>query len=252
MPENKNENREFDFNDLPSLNKTENNVNPILNHSNEQNNQSTPEQKPLIEIPKEYYEKIEAEKQAKEKLEHEKEEQKRIASSSNGDGTNILFISLLNAVVFYVLINLMITKNEMFLIAIPIYIAIASILFGITRKKESNYPAGTIMGGMITAIVTFILSLNLKENSDLLTHYAMCSAITGFVGYLIANTITKIIYDFKNIKAVETLGIIIFFAALIGVPYYLYQKYPNEFSKIVFQKQTEVKATTQSEFIEKL
>ena len=251
MPENKNENREFDFNDLPSLNKTENNVNPILNHSNEQNNQSTPEQKPLIEIPKEYYEKIEAEKQAKEKLEHEKEEQKRIASSSNGDGTNILFISLLNAVVFYVLINLMITKNEMFLIAIPIYIAIASILFGITRKKESNYPAGTIMGGMITAIVTFILSLSLKENSDLLTHYAMCSAITGFAGYLIANTITKIIYDFKNIKAVETLGIIIFFASLIGVPYYLYQKYPNEFSKIVFQKQTEVKATTQSEFIEK-
>ena len=252
MPDNNNEKNGFDFNELPSFNNDfKNNSSSEIKEETHGDETTLPNQKPLIEIPKEYYEKIEAEKLAKEKMEHELEEQKKLAAASNGDGGNIFFVSILNAIVFYVLINLMLTKNEIFLVAIPAYIAIASIIFGITRKKESNYPAGTIMGGMLTAIVTFILSITLKEDADLWTHYAMCSAITGFVGYLIANTITKVVYDFKNIKAVETIGIVLFFAALIGVPYYLYQKYPTEFSRIVFQKRIEVKATTQSEFIEK-
>jgi len=50
--------------------------------------------------------------------------------------------------------------------------------------------------------------------------------------------------DYKNIKALQGLGYILFFAVLIGAPLYLSNKYHEEFYKFLFKEQVEVTQTT--------
>ena len=84
---------------------------------------------------------------------------------------------------------------------------------------------------------------------DMWTYYTVAGAIVAFVGLIVSNIITKLIADRKNVKALETVGYIIFFAALIVVPAFLYKNYRDDFYKFVFQKQTVVQAETEEEFV---
>lgn len=215
---------------------------PELKHNEE-------EKKQIIEIPQEYYDKLEKERQEKEekqKVEQELEA-KKIAERKSNNKSMLLII--FNAIIILVLLYCMLNINNLFLIAIPIYIILMSIIKGISEKNESDFPLAILVGGMLSGVVSFIISIIKSDMVDTYTHYAIASVLTAFIGFIISGIVTRVVYDFKNIKALQTIMIIAFFVALFGGPYYLYTKYPEEFNKTVFLKRTEVVAETESEFI---
>ena len=53
----------------------------------------------------------------------------------------------------------------------------------------------------------------------------------------------------KNIKALQTIGYLLFFAALLGGPYFAYQKWPTEFNQMIFYQKNEVIAETYEEYV---
>lgn len=205
--------------------------------------------KPIIEIPQEYYDKLAKEEQEKiesEKLAEEKIiEKNRIKSENN----KIFGLILLNAILIFALLYLTLNISEFFILAIPSYMILLSIFHAIKYKTKSDVPISIMVGGIVVGVITFILSMVKTDQIDLWTYYAVASAITGFIGLITTNIITKIIGDNKNIKALQTIGYLIYFASLIGLPIYFYKNYPEEFYKIIFQKQTEVVAETEKEFV---
>lgn len=207
------------------------------------------EKKPIIEIPQEYYDKLEQEK--KEKAEkaileaelHEKKVQERKSNNKS------IFLIIINVLMIFALLYCMININNMFIIAIPLYIIVLAFVKGLKEKNESDFSLSILVGGMLSAIISFIISIVKTDMAELFTHYAIASVLISFMGFIISGIVTRVAYDYKNIKALSTLLIIAFFAALFGAPYYLYTKYPEEFLYIVFLKRTEVVAETEEEFI---
>ena len=210
---------------------------------------SNDEKKPIIEIPQAYYDRLAAEQ--KEKYFTEQEEKIKIQEKTKNKKiiNKLILLILVNAILIFGFLYSMINFNSIIIIAIPIYLVIFAIYGALKNKNNSDQPLASLIGGMLVAVITFVISVIKEDEVDLWTYYAIASAIVGFLGFLISNIITKIFTDRKNIKALSTIGIVLFFAALIGVPFYLYKKFPEEFYKIVFLKQTEVHAETEEEFI---
>lgn len=225
-----------------------NNSNPGFDNSlNNLGEQPTMQpQQPIIEIPQTYYE----------KLEKEKAEEEASAQAANPQPVNpenkisksFLPISLLTAVITFGLLYLTININEIILLGIPAYIVLLSIIFAIKEKKESCFPSAVVTGGMISAVISFVLSMVL-EDMDLWTYYTVSSAVTAFLGLIVSKMLTKIFTDIKNIKAIQTIVYILFFALLIGGPIFAYKKYPTEFYRIVFYQKKEVVATNYEDFV---
>ena len=65
------------------------------------------------------------------------------------------------------------------------------------------------------------------------------------------NIITNILTNIKNIKALQTIAYLLFFALLIGGPYLAYKKWPTEFNQYIFYQQNEVVAQTYEEYVTK-
>ena len=232
MPNNE-ENKQFSNNDL------ENNDLP-KEVSNENN-------KPLIEIPQEYYDKIAMEKEEKMALERKQQEEQQQRNENRHNLNKALGSILINAIILFGLLYAMINIKEIIILIIPLYIIISSIVLAITKKSNSNQPLAILIGGMIIAVISFVVSMTNEKQVDLWTYYAIASAIIAFLGFISSSLITKAIVN--KIKALQTLGMILFFGAILGIPYYIYTKYPEEFYRYVFLKQTEVKAETEEEFI---
>ncbi|MGN1372005.1 MAG: hypothetical protein ACI4XM_07020 [Candidatus Coprovivens sp.] len=236
MPNNENKN---DFNnELPTLN---NNI----------ENSQQPEQKPLIEIPQAYYDQLAKEEQEERKAQAEAIEKHEEKIRRKNATSKAIFWTIIGAIITYFSLYNTINKNELFIFIIPIYIVLGSIIFAIKEKKESIFPSTTMVGGMIVAVLTFVMSMFQEENMDLWTYYSIAGAITAFLGLIISNMVTKIVGDHKNIKALETIGYFLFFVAIIAVPSYLYINYKDTFYKYVFQRQTVVQAETEEEFVMK-
>ena len=238
MPEN---NNDF-FNDLPKIN---NDNNPELPKTN---NIEQKEQ-PIIEIPQSYYDKIakeEEEKRAMEQAAFEKANEKQVNAKAANRFLGFVFLNIL---LIFGLLYLTINKSIYMFFIIPAYIVLLAIFNAIKLKKESDFPTSVMLGGIIVAVITFILSMVRENEIDMWTYYSIASATIGILGYIVANILTKFITDFKNIKALQTIGYLLFFAVIIGGPIVVYKMYPEEIHKIIFQEQTEVVAETESEFL---
>lgn len=219
------------------------------NNNFELPNLNNQEEKPIIEIPKEYYEKLAEEKMEKEKAEAEAlkaHEETKAASSFFG---RLILLILVNAAVIFFLIRCYLTINEKLIIAIPVYIIVMAIIEALVHKKESMQSLAIMIGGMGVAVITFLLSAADSKHVDLWSYYAIASAITAFLGFILTSMITKVIADFKNVKALQSLGMVIFLIALVGVPSYLYQRNPEKAYRLIFQKKAEVKAETEDEYV---
>lgn len=251
--------------DLPRISNPEpEEIQPInnqgLNNFNQQimqpeaqavNNNINQSQKPLVEIPDAYYEQLT--KQTMEAAAKEQaalEQQLEVKETKKALGKTFL-LSILTAIVTFVSLYLAINQNELFIFAIPIYVVVGAIITAIKNKQENSFPVILMIGGMIEAVLTFILSTLQEQQIDLWTTYAIAGAIVAFIGMITANVINKLIVERKNIKAIQTLGYILYFAVLVAVPYYLYNNYREEFYKFVFQKQVEVKAESEEDFVMK-
>ena len=233
------------------------NNNPFNNEFNNNNQQTNnmpnmsnqPEQKPIIEIPQEYYDKLAQEELAKKEQQAKLERDKAAAAESASELNKILVLVILNAIIIFVSLYLTVNKTKYALFAIPIFIVILSIFHSLKYKEKSSYSSSVMVGGILVAVITFVISMLNEEEMDLWTYYAIVSAGIGFLGVITSSIINKIIVDFKNIKALQAIGYIIYFIALIIVPKYLNDHYHEEFYKLIFKEQTEVVAETETEFV---
>ncbi len=238
-----NENNPFN-NEVPKMNDNNANNNPISPQNNNQ-----PENKPIIEIPQAYYDKLAQEELEKrenaEKEAREKEERAASASEVNQMMTYVI----LNAIIIFASMYMTVNKTIYALAAIPIFIVIFSISNASKYKDKSSYPASIMVGGILVAAVTFVISMIKEDQMDLWTYYAIISAVIGFLGLIASTIITKVISDYKSIKAIQGIGYILYFVALVAVPMYLEKNYHEEFYKLLFNTQAEVKAETETEFV---
>lgn len=230
------------------LNKENNNTFGLPEQNNIQQSQ-TVESKPLIEIPQKYYDQLEAEKQAKIAKEQEQKAQAAEIAQATKVTHNIFTLALISGIVIFGCLYLIVNKTQYALYALTAYIIIGAISFGIKKKKDSDFGVGLLIGGILSAIISFVISMINNNDPDLWTYYALASGVVGIIGMTISNLITLICYNHKNIKAVQTIGILLVFATIIGVPTYFFKKYPQEFSQYVFYTKTEVVAETEEEFI---
>ncbi len=234
---------------LPKLNEGENTETHNEQEPKFFSNEETSPKKEIIEIPQEYYDQLE-----KEKAQKEQEEMQKIVNQQNKEElktetSKIFTLIAFNAVVIFALLFLMVRNLEFLIFVIPAYIIMFAIINATKEGKESNYPLSVLIGGMSVSVITFLISTIKPENVDYWTYFALAAGIVAFLGMIIANIITKIITRRDEIKALETVGYILFFGILIGVPAFLYNKYPVEFHRIVFQNISEIKAETEDEFI---
>ena len=139
--------------------------------------------------------------------------------------------------------------NKLLIAALPIFVVLMSLIFAIKDKKKSDHPQGILVGGIVSGAIMFILSMVKPEQSDLFMYYTIVAVATGIVGTIISTSITTIVSEFKNIKALQTIGYLVLFASLIVAPYIVYQKFPEEVHKYVFFEQIDVVAETEEEYI---
>ena len=217
---------------------------PMPNMSN--NNEGN---KPIIEIPQKYYDILEEERKQKEQQEQEKQVAHQAAAEIKGDLGKLGTLVLLNAIVIFACLIGMVKIFEFLIFVIPAFIVVMSFVHATKEKDQSNYPLSILIGGMLVAVVTFVISMVNEENMDMWTHFAVVSAVSAFLGLIIANIITKLITRRNEVKALETLGYLLFFVALVAVPVFLNNKYPEAFHRILFQSITEVKAESEEEFV---
>ena len=219
--------------------------------NNEEEN-TTPEEKPLIEIPQEYYDKLEKEKKEKEaqaEIQAKKEEENQISTAT----TNKIFIgAFVNAIIFIVLLYLMINKNKLFIVGLPIYIIVYSYIKVGMEEKESTAPMSTLMGGFIAAGLCFICSLVLRDDlKEFFSYGVLASIAVAFIGVIISSMLTNMIANKEETKAVGTLGYLIFFVLLFAGPYFAYKKFPEPILKYVFNEKNAIVAESEEEYMVK-
>ena len=205
--------------------------------------------KPIIEIPQKYYDILEEEKKEKERQEAEKQVEAQQVAEIKGDLGKIGTLVLLNAVVIFACLLGMVKIIEFFIFVIPLFIIVMASVHATKERDKSNYPVSILIGGMLVAVVTFVISMVDEKNMDMWTHFAIVSAASAFIGLIMSNIITKLVAKREEVKALETIAYLLFFVGLVGIPVFLNMKYPEAFHRIMFQSITEVKAETEEEFV---
>lgn len=158
---------------------------------------------------------------------------------------------IINAIVIFALFYFTVNKNTLISAGVPIYIILGSIIFAILDKKKSEFPTSVVIGGMVSAVVCFVVSMLYEDQMDLWTYYTAACALTGIIGLMISNIVTNLLTNIKNIKALQTIGYLIVFALIFGGPYLAYQKWPTEFNQYIFYQQNEIVAETYEEYVTK-
>ncbi len=224
------------------------NMNNEMSVNNVPPQESVNSPQPIIEIPQTYYEKL-AKEQAEEEAAKLAAEPVPQPKTEGGLTSKVIPLILFNALIIFAIFYATVNINVLISAASLGYVVLGSIIFAIKDKKNSEFPVSVIIGGMAAAVVCFVISMLNEYLMDLWTYYTSTCAITGFVGLIIGNIVTKIFTDTKNIKALETLGYLILFAAILGGPYLAYKKWPTEFYQIIFFQQNEVVAETYEEYV---
>ena len=179
------------------------------------------------------------------------EEKKPIDPLAENEGTAgpLILAAIINALAIFGIIYGYLNINNLIIFALPAFIVVLTIMFAIKQKQKSAYPQGVLVGGILAAIVAFLLSIVKIEQSDLYMYYTIVAVATGVLGIILSSIITNILTDIKNVKAMKAIGYLIVIGAYVGVPFYLYKTYPEELFKYVFFEQIEVVAETEDEYI---
>ncbi len=248
MPNNNDNNNIFDLpkenNNLPETNNPNNFQDEIPEQLDEQ-----PQN--IIEIPQSYYDKIAQEKIERENAEAKLQEEQKEQREASVAMQKILGMSLLNSIAIFGLLYATLNVDIKLFLGIPIIIILLSIFCAIKDKEASTYPQTILVGGIFCAVIAFLISMIKEDQADLYMYYSLATAIIGFIGMITSNMITKLITDYKNLKALPKLGYILFFIAIIAIPLYFEKNYHEEFYRILLHTQVEVKAETEEEFITK-
>ena len=206
--------------------------------------------KPIIEIPQEYYDKLAKEKAAKEKLQQEaliKEQNNQEIKRSSG---KFIFNILLNALVIFAILYLMVNYNKLLILALPLYFIFYTFIKAKQEKKECTASISLLIGGIVSAVICFVVAGFVDENlREYYDYYAIASVACAFIGLIISNIITQLVTNKENVKALQTLAYLGFFIILFGGSYLLYLKFPEQILHYVFMERTEVIAETEEEFI---
>ena len=236
------DNNLFNPNDLPKKNDDNNTSTNNLN-------QPIEEHKDLIEIPQAYYDKLAKEEQEKQNKAQAEMLKKQEVLEAKKSFNSFASIVLINAILIFASTYTFLNINELLILLIPGFIVFLTFYSAFKHKKDSTYPISLLIGGIIVAVVTFIISMIKVEELDLWTHYTIVAVVIGFLGAFTSNIITKIITSFKEIKALEFTGYIIYFILLIGIPIFLEHNYRTEFHQFVFLEQVAVEAENEEDFI---
>ncbi len=211
----------------------------------------TPENKPIIEIPQEYYDKLEKERQEKEeaaKVEAQKaEEEQAVNEKSN----KIFLGAFLSAIVFLILLYLMVNKNHLFIVGLPIYIIVFAAIKASSEKSESTAPMSILIGGIIAVALAFVGSLVIKAQEDFFKYATTASIALALVGTILASITTNLIAKKGETKALGTIGYLLFYVVLFGGSFFAYKKFPEQVLKYVFNEKNTIVAVTEEEFINK-
>lgn len=261
MPENENNNfnrndevksetHKYSAFDLPRMNNDyEENKNEVENESFSSENNSMQQNKPIIEIPQAYYDKLAKEQQDKlEEMAHQEQIKAQTKEALNDSG-KFLFWSVLNALVIFLLFYLTLNKFNLAILGVPAFIIILSVVGAISAKEKSTYPSTVMFGGMMVAVITFIMSMLQENKSDLWMYYTIASSVTAFLGLITSSIITTLLTNIKSVSAIKGIGYLLYFVLLIGGPWYLLNNYHEEVYKYIFRQQVVVKAETETEFI---
>ena len=212
---------------------------------------TSPENKPIIEIPQEYYDKLEKEKQEKEEAAKQAEvkaaEDKEVTEKTN----KILLGAFLSAIVFIILLYLMTNKNYLFIIGLPIYIIVFAAIKASSEKSDSTAPMSVLIGGIIAAALSFLGSIIIKNQEEFFQYAAVASVVVGLLGTLVASITTNFISKKNETKALGTIGYLIFYIALFGIPFFAYKQFPETVLKYVFNQKNTIVAVSEDEFIDK-
>ncbi len=230
-------------------NENNNLENNSFNMNNEMTTNNAAPQQPIIEIPQTYYDKLAQEKAEEEAAKQAAEQPVQQAQQEGGLTAKIIPLILINAIVIFGIFYATVNVNVLISAASVGYVFLGAVIFAIKDKKKTEFPTSVLIGGMAAAVVCFIISMLSEDGMDLWTYYTTACAVTGIIGIIVANIITKILTDRKNIKALQTIGYLLFFAALLGGPYFAYQKWPTEFNQMIFYQKNEVIAETYEEYV---
>jgi len=237
-----------DFNANNSFNNNDSvNNNPFSNQNNSNLNEE--EKKPIIEIPKAYYDKLAQEQQEKMEQENQLKQMKAETGEALNETGKFLSLALINGIIIFGLFYLTLNKFKYSLIGIPIYIVILTFYYAKKEGIKTSFPSALMFGGMMCSIVTFIMSMIQEEKGNIWMYYTIASISTAFLGMIISNIITKLITDIKNVKALQGIGYILFFAILIGAPFYLLKNYRDVIYRYLFFEQVAPVAETETDFV---
>lgn len=227
--------------ELPNLKKNEEETieQPVSNNENQ-----VLEEK--IEIPQEYYDKLNKEKEERLQALAKKEEEHDINVQK---GSTILLI-ILSLLVCGGLLYGMNNYNNMLIIGLPLYVILGSIISGYNKKEDSKFGVSVLISCMGGALVCFILAMQDKTKADNIIYYAYAFFVVAFVGYILSIVIIKLLYN----KEVKALGKIFYLAIIVGIfviPYYFYTNKKSEFMNTVFLiKPGIITAPTEKDYIE--
>ncbi len=232
-------------------NQNTNNINSTNNTSNISNTETSNENKTIIEIPQSYYDKVAKEQQEKAATEARQAEERVAVQQAASETQGILFAAFINAIIIFGGLYCTVNISLYIFIVVPVALIFLSLFFSFKDREKNNYPASIMVGGIIGGVLSFVISMLNEDTADLYMYFAIACTVLGFAGFAVSSIIQKYVTKGKEIKALETIGYLIFFAALVGVPYWYAKKNKEEFYKIIFHTQVEVEATTEDEFVKK-
>ena len=179
------DNNLFNPNDLPKKNDDNNTSTNNLN-------QPIEEHKDLIEIPQAYYDKLAKEEQEKQNKAQAEMLKKQEVLEAKKSFNSFASIVLINAILIFASTYAFLNINELLILLIPSFIVFLTFYFAFKHKKDSTYPISLLIGGIIVAVVTFIISMIKVEELDLWTHYTIVAVVIGYILGVIPFIIPKI------------------------------------------------------------
>ena len=257
-------NNDNNFNELPRLNNEP--QNPVNNNPGVAQPQPMPQQQPvnptlenaqpqsqkqIIEIPQEYYEKVRKEKQESANQEINDQRLMEENREANKKLVNILVTAIFGCALVFGGLYLAFKVKDIAIFIIPIVAIIGTVISSVSAKKESAFHTSILVGGMIAAVIAYVLCVTHEQTADYWMHYAVSCAVAAFACYIVCAIIHTLITNRENVKALGMLAMVLFLVAIVAVPLYFYKKYPDEMYKAIFMKNTEVHAETEEEFITK-
>ena len=230
--------------ELPNLKKNEEETieQPVPNNENQ-----VLEEK--IEIPQEYYDKLNKEKEERLQALAKKEEEHQATTQAGGT----IFLIFLSFIVCGFLLYGMNNIDKLLIIGLPVYTILGSIVSGKTHKEDSKFGTSILISGMIGALICFILAMRDRNNSDTTIYYAYAFFAVAFVGYVLSIVIIKLLFN-KDVKALGKIFFVLVIAAILGVPYYFYSNNKADFIETVFlgKNGKEIVAESEKDYIERI